>query len=272
MDFGLISIILPVFNRSETIVKTVNSLLKQSYQNIEIILVDDASTDISFGINQLFVRHDPRVRALRNSQNMGVSVTRNHGLKVAKGDWIVFVDADDWVEADYIENFVKMAQKSEAELLISGHLGDHSLARLELPFSKKMMTSREVIEDVIGELGPIGGYPWNKMFKRSIIQRYTIRFHEEISFLEDELFTIEYAQHINKAYYDSKAYYHYEIQEDSLSVNGLSKMLPAIKQRDAILLAEGIDPDDYRHDPISVSRKDWGSWKENLKTNGSESF
>lgn len=122
MDFSssLVSIIVPVYNCEQYIEKCLNSILKQDYENLEIIVIDDGSTDGSGNIIKTLAKEDRRIQLLEQ-ENMGVSVARNRGVQCATGKYITFVDGDDYIALDYIKAFVKAAEENEADLCVCGY-------------------------------------------------------------------------------------------------------------------------------------------------------
>lgn len=118
MTEKLISIIVPIYNSEKTIDKCVSSILEQSYKNIELILINDGSSDSSFSTIQRFTT-DCRVRII-DKQNEGASKTRNRGIKEANGDYLLFVDSDDYIDTDYVEYLYKEIESLEFDMIISG--------------------------------------------------------------------------------------------------------------------------------------------------------
>ena len=116
----LISVIVPVFNTSKYLKKCINSLLNQTYDNLEIILIEDASTDNSKNILEEISLNNSKINVIYLSQNVGAAQTRNIGISVASGHYITFVDSDDWLEPDYIENYVNEIIKNQVDIVCGG--------------------------------------------------------------------------------------------------------------------------------------------------------
>ena len=116
----LVSIIVPVYNAKKYLSNTLESILKQSYKNLEIILVNDGSTDNSKEICEHYAKIDSRI-ILLNKINGGVSSARNYGLEVAKGDYVSFIDSDDYLTVDMIETLVKDVQNTDVEIAVCGY-------------------------------------------------------------------------------------------------------------------------------------------------------
>lgn len=116
-----VSVIMPAYNAEKTIEKTISSVLNQSYDKFEIIIIDDGSKDNTAEIVSAIANKDKRIRFFRNEKNVGVSATRNRGISLAKGDWIAFLDSDDMWTADKLEKQIKLiANKARANLLFTG--------------------------------------------------------------------------------------------------------------------------------------------------------
>lgn len=116
----LISVIVPVYNVEKYIDKCINSIINQTYKNLEIILVDDGSPDNCGNICDEYSKKDNRIIVI-HKENGGVSSARNIGIKNAKGKWITFVDSDDWIENDYVEKLSKIGIQNKAEVVLCGY-------------------------------------------------------------------------------------------------------------------------------------------------------
>lgn len=212
----LISIIIPVYNCALYLRDCVDSALSQNYENIEIILIDDGSTDKSGLICDEYAAQNERVRAY-HQKNAGVSAARNVGLDMATGTYIFFLDADDML-ADNI--FIKMlTENPDADLIVGGIVeinenGQKNGNKIILP--EKVLTQKEMLEALFYEeqYGYLGILT-PKIYKADIIQNNQIRFEEQIQYNEDRLFITEYVLYcriIQFAYYDG---YYYRQREDS---------------------------------------------------------
>ena len=123
MDNLLISVIVPVYNTEKYLGRCVDSIINQTYTNLEIILVDDGSPDNSPAICDEYAKKDQRIKVI-HKENGGLSSARNAGLDIAKGDFISFIDSDDWVEKDLFEVLVSLYGKTQAEIIASSFVGD----------------------------------------------------------------------------------------------------------------------------------------------------
>lgn len=210
-----ISIIVPVYNAEKTLYKCVESLILQKYRNIEIILINDQSSDSSEEICREFVKKYDFIKYILNQKNFGVSATRNIGLENATGEYVVFVDSDDWVDYNYCEYLLGELKANDAELVISGFWYHNDIKGL--PPERNVFNEEKDI-DIKSKNDAIQLYSkwhfsalWNKIFVRKIIEQNNIRFDESISIGEDMRFGIEYVNHMNKdkIVVISKPLYHY---------------------------------------------------------------
>lgn len=192
----MISIIIPAYNAANTIEYCVESILSQTYQDWELIIIDDGSTDNTLDVCQSF--QNKRIQVY-HKENGGVSSARNSGLAYAKGEYIAFVDADDYLEPMYLEH---LYQGSEYELSISGFCYGNEPEKSKLFLG---LTNKSSIAESLSVLINADQlcYPWGRLFKRSIIEQNHIRFDENMRFAEDNVFNWEYLCHINSLRIDS---------------------------------------------------------------------
>ena len=204
----MISVIIPVFNSASTLRRCLDSLLNQTFQDFEICVVDDGSNDGSSLICDEYASDDRII--VTHQGNSGVSRARNVGLKMSKGDWICFVDSDDWVDPYYLKNLIS-ATESECDIVIGGFIVDKADSIRCFSFSDEVFNMKTENADVFYSLiksrilfGPVA-----KLFKKSIISSYCIEFPEKISYGEDRLFNYEYLGHVNSVSVISNTSYHY---------------------------------------------------------------
>ena len=225
-----VSIIIPVFNAEETVEKCLNSLLKGSYRNIEVIIVNDCSTDSSRRICSTICESDPRVVVIDNEHNFGVSKTRNIGLEKATGKYIMFLDSDDWVENNYVEVHVTAIRKYDVSMVVSGYVNedlcDTGITEY-FGFKKEESEIPVVFSNVATEIyhQRLLQQLWNKIFIAEIIKKNHLVFDETISIGEDFRFILSYVQTLNdKTIVKLHGYpYHYmRINKNSL-MNSVGK-------------------------------------------------
>lgn len=214
----MISIIIPVYNAHSYLDQCVLSIIRQNTADWECILIDDGSTDGSGDICDQWAEKDSRFRVL-HKQNEGVSAARNDGLDIAKGEFILFVDSDDWLEEEYVMEMTRHSKN--AELTVSGQIRDFNNGSQKI-FKPSLTTSFQ--------LGPgntatftqlckdwLLYAPHEKLFRRDIIEQHGIRFLKGCSYGEDLTFNFEYLDHVSTISMVDKALYHYRIEEGSLS-------------------------------------------------------
>lgn len=202
----MVSIIVPIYNSQEYLHKCLNSILRQSYRNFELILVDDGSKDDSGKILDDYKSRDSRIIVI-HKPNGGVSSARNAGLEVAQGKYILFIDSDDYVEENYVQT---MLENENGDWLFSGII-DFANNRGETPFvfpNRIFNLNDEQDYFTFITLGLFNA-PFPKLYQASIIKHYAIRFNTEISFAEDREFNLCYMQYVNQIRTLSYIGYHY---------------------------------------------------------------
>lgn len=210
MEKDKISVIVPVYNVEKYIRKCVDSLIQQNYKNIEIILVDDGSPDNSSAILDKFATEDERVKVIHKT-NGGVSSARNAGLDIATGEYIMFVDGDDWVEPDYVSYFCKLIKLNGCFIGMGKNNFYMDLGKT----LDKMYTisAEEAIKMIYME--QIFVAVWNKIYNATFLKNNNLRFDESIWFGEGMLFNIECLQFLDKVTIGEKSVYHQTVNPNS---------------------------------------------------------
>lgn len=192
----MISVIIPAYNAAGTIRRCIQSVLEQTYTEWEMIIVDDGSKDDTLGICQSY--DDSRIRVL-HKENGGVSSARNMGLNLAQGDYIAFIDSDDFIETDYLQH---LSHGLGYDIVITGFyygaVPEASCFKFQL--SDKQKVSQELSKLINADQLC---FPWGRLFKRSILEQYQIRFDEQMRFAEDNVFNWEFLCHAESIYIDS---------------------------------------------------------------------
>lgn len=177
MDQPLVSIIIPVYNAEGWIARCLDSATGQSYRALEIIIVSDGSTDGSDGIARRYRESDPRVRWVRQ-ENQGVSAARNYGLSLATGQWVCFVDADDYLSRDYIKTMVDALVSDQIDAVAVNFFMELPRGwRLPYPFIvlRKNLSGKQAVKQSFRVLF-FPTFVWNKLFRRSLFTDHGIRF------------------------------------------------------------------------------------------------
>lgn len=209
----LISIIIPIYNVEPYLDRCINSILAQTYTNIEIILIDDGSSDNSPQICEDFARKDERVVVI-HKKNGGQAEARNQGIDICKGDYISFVDSDDWVEPTYVDRLLKIAQNADADIAICELKRVYSYEDEKITQKNCLQnyTPNEAVRRLFfkREVSFIG--PVCKIYKRHLFN--SIRFPVG-KFHEDEFFTYKVFDNATKIIYTSEILYYYYQRADS---------------------------------------------------------
>lgn len=212
----MISIIVPVYNVDKYLGKCLDSLLAQTERDIEILLIDDGSTDDSCRICDEYSNLDQRVRVF-HTENQGVSAARNRGLSESKGDYIGFVDSDDWVEPTMYEQMLNALKSNNADICVCSFAKEY-LDRTEIAYNIKDLsyTRSESLRAIA--LGPFYSYVWNKLVKKNLCKDILFPEHH---IYEDLSTTYKYFLNSNKTVTISSPLYHYRMREGSL-ITGIS--------------------------------------------------
>lgn len=182
-----VSIIIPVYNAEETIQRCIESVICQTEKNWELLLIDDGSHDGSRDICVSYVKSDTRISVI-HKENGGVSSARNAGLNVAKGEYITFIDADDYIKETFLE---KMLAHSPADLIICGFYNPQGKDFVPNEFNGNIALNGEFLKKLIEDPFYLDT-PWCKLFKRNIIRKTRLSFDEDLRLSEDTLFSYQY--------------------------------------------------------------------------------
>lgn len=221
-----ISVIVPVYNSEEYLAQCIDSILAQTYTDFELILVDDGSTDSSGKICDDYARGDNRVIVI-HKENAGVSAARNDGIERAKGNYITFVDSDDYIDSNFLESSFIAIGEAASDLLICGYMIEvFNCGKLVKTYIRSAgdckYTIKPLLEDMVTKLRNVHlGTPWGKLFKRNVVNRYKIRFRVDMDYGEDTYFVYQYLDTFHDempVVFIEKAFYHYRLGDgNSLS-------------------------------------------------------
>ena len=207
MSQNNISVIVAIYNAEKTLLRLLDSLKAQTYQNYEVLLIDDGSTDSSGAICDNYSKMDPKFKAFHKS-NEGIGTTRQFGIEHASGDYTIHADADDWVEPDYLQKLYDKAVSSGADMVICDFLvenGKKSIYRKEQPTA---FDTNSVINSFLRKLN---NGPCNKLLRRSVYMDNNIRYRSGFNFGEDQLFNMEYLLTGASVSYLPLALYHCDV-------------------------------------------------------------
>lgn len=218
MSFPVFTIIIPVYNASEHINISVNSIINQTYYNWELILVDDGSTDNSLDLCKQIALVDNRIKVI-HQHNCGVSSARNSGLRVASGTFVTFVDADDWLEPNALQLYHEVIATYNPDIIKFGYIRDYYDGKQDIVVSDRVYyeISKPLMLKRINEF-EYWGYVWNSVYRKEICQK--LSFDEDLAWLEDHIFTLNFFRNSNSMVLIPNALYHYTINVSlSLSNN-----------------------------------------------------
>ena len=235
MQKPLVSVIVPIYNAQNNIVRCVESIRRQTYENLEILLLNDGSKDVSYPVCEMLSKADARI-VLIDKENSGVSATRNLGMRMARGKYLQFVDADDTLEPFATELLVQRAEDNNADLVIAAYnrivpYKPKKEAKLDplLPNKKKQLTERLAKFQTFGFL-PMGfmtkeefacglmqepasfyyGVMWNKLYRADLVRAHTdVRCSEEMTWSEDLYFNLTYIRYAERFFALTTPIYNY---------------------------------------------------------------
>lgn len=223
MSEPLVSVIVPVYNTEAYLKECVDSIVNQTYQNLEIILVDDGATDGCPRICDEYAVEDQRVQVI-HKENAGASKAREAAILVAKGSYIMFVDSDDWLELQTIESCIEVAEKNEDECVLFGYVKEYAEKKIYNPlFEKDIRYIGSEAEDkihrrLIGFRKEELRHPekidnlstlWGKLYKAEIAKKGRVISEREVGTSEDTLFNIYALEGCSSVSYINRCFYHY---------------------------------------------------------------
>ena len=214
----LISIIIPCYNAEQSLERCLNSVVSQYYQNLEIIIVDDGSRDQTSDIYTKFKKEDYRIKVIKQN-NSGVSKARNVGLKAVTGDYMCFVDSDDWVEKNYCEELYNIlaAENADVSIIEASYEDENGTIVYNKPISKDKIFDGQQALILLLEDQEIQSHPWGKLFKSSLLKN--VRFPENLKSFEDYSTLFKIFDKAVKVVKSDKKLYHYVQRDNSLSHN-----------------------------------------------------
>lgn len=212
-DNKKISVIIPIYNCHKYLPECLQSLSNQTISDFETILVDDGSSDNSLEICEAYSVNKDKVKVIHTNNN-GVSIARNIGLKSANGELVVFIDADDVLECNYLEILSQSIEDNNADLACCRYRtfpsGTDYIIEDKAPFMDVSEFATEVLDNI-----EIGGYLWNKIFKKELIDKMHLVFPENISIWEDKYFVLKYLMLCEKVKIIDQVLYNYRQHENS---------------------------------------------------------
>lgn len=227
MKKGMVSIIVPVFNTEKYLKRCIESIQNQTYVNIEIMLIDDGSTDASLTICNQYAKNDKRIKVI-HQENQGVSIARNRGLDFASGEYIGFVDSDDYISNDMYEIMVREMERADVDMVACGYNFD--IQNQIIPVKNK----EEILENVMSaeqfmyyaycrdSYKAVTNYTVLKLYSKKIIDKFHIEFDKRFKLGEDVVFTTQFYLNCKRVKYIERPLYYYYIRSDS-AINDMNK-------------------------------------------------
>lgn len=211
----LVSLIIPVYNGEKYVERCLQSICRQTYNNIEVIVVDDGSIDKTLNIIRKYSSLDNRIKYF-SKENSGVSATRNFALGKISGEYVFFVDVDDWIDPKMVEDNLRIIVENNVDIVINDfYYNQNGLKSVSETFSVEM---GNIAPDIVRRT-LIASDNMNSqcisLYSAKIIRKNNIKFPENIKYGEDNIFNLTYVDFIETVFYSKKAFYHYEIHKES---------------------------------------------------------
>ena len=230
-----ISVIMPVYNAEKSLKKSVDSVLNQTFPDFELIIVDDGSTDSSGLLCDEYAVKDKRVKVI-HQENSGVSKTRNTGIDAANGEYLVFLDSDDVMDLNLLEDNLNIVRKLNPDVLIfnfrytfADHSVDNTFKQDEIFFGDNKKFFDEKLEMVVEK--ELMNAPWNKIIRRDLVKNNKLYFDERYSILEDAMFSLMVCAKAETICINSDIYHSYILWETgSLRTKWTDNRFSAIKE------------------------------------------
>lgn len=234
-----VSVIMAAYNAEKYISRALDSILAQTMNDFELIVVDDGSTDTTADIVDAYATRDTRVRVI-HQDNGGVASARQAGMDAARGDYTIHVDSDDWVEPDMLEEMVLAAERAHADMLICDYyeiFSDWENHNIQRPNpSDRISVFGQMLNNLAGSL-------WNKLIKRELYAKFSIAFDPSIRDEEDKLICLRMLAQDIKVAYMNRAFYHYDHRQNDASLSrGRYAVAPRIKILDLINTEVNVSP------------------------------
>lgn len=210
-----VSVIVPAYNVEKYIKRCIYSILNQKYKYIEIIIVDDGSTDDTLLLCKELADQDKRIHLI-SQKNMGVSSARNEGIKNATGEYVLFVDSDDYLIENSIELLVNEKERSNTELVCLSYNLIKTRGRIERHIYQNIVyKDNDYKSNLVKIINDLSCAPWAKLFEMAIIKKHAIKFPIDTPYGEDAIFLYEYMSHIKSLKLGNKIVYNYNYVDSS---------------------------------------------------------
>lgn len=224
MSSKTVSVVVPIYNAERYLEESINSILEQTYDKLQIILVNDGSTDNSWEICKKLEKDDSRITAV-TQKNGGVSVARNKGMELATGEWMMFVDPDDILDKNIVSTLLNETTNS-VDIVISSCYGFDNNGKKRAHFFAEDRTFKddkldlylqllEVSYGQTGELFTAIGVPWGKLYRRDFLKKYNLKFDPKLRRMQDNIFNMYAFYYANEIKYIDRPLYYYRLENIS---------------------------------------------------------
>lgn len=257
----IVSIIVPVYNAEKTLARCVDSILNQTYQDYELLLVNDGSTDSSGGLCDSYAARDQRVRVF-HKENAGVSNARNLALAQARGTYLQFLDSDDWITPEATLSLVRAAEDHQCDLIISDFyrvVGERVSHKGDID-EDSVLTREEYAAHMMENPADFYyGVLWNKLYRREIVEAHHLRMDPEISWCEDFMFNLEYIRYAETFRALQVPIYYYvktkgSLANQSLTISKTVKMKLMVFEYYQRFFKSVLDEEEYEKSRLKVYR------------------
>lgn len=211
-----VSIIVPIYNVEKYLEKCVNSILNQTYKNIEVLLVDDCSTDNSGEIAKQYEQKDNRCKYIKREKNGGLSAARNTGLEYATGEYLSFIDSDDWISENFILHLLQKAKEQNADITVCDYIMIDDNGKETIGNTLENLDDNSSIEEKIAY---IRNHVVTKLYNREFFMKQNLKFPEEVRRAAEMGLSIPMLTRTNKIAILKEPLYYYYQRSNSLSNN-----------------------------------------------------
>ncbi len=257
----LLSVIIPVYNTESYLRNCLDSVINQTYKNIEILCVNDGSTDGSRDILQEYLKRDNRIRII-DQENMGLVRARKNGLECSHGEFIAYVDSDDWIDLNMYEEMVGFLTHKEVEIVTSGcfrEYGDNTTIESEAMEVGVYSGEKRMLEFLENMIGHDVFYEqnikltlWSKMYRRSALYKYQMAVEDNIRIGEDAAVVYPILLNCNSIFVSGRNYYHYRIRSDSMTRNNDKREEEAVRAFEQYISREFHRAKEYPYKDIQL--------------------
>ena len=217
-----ISIIIPVYNAGKYINKTLKSVINQTFKDFEVICINDQSKDNSLEILEKFAKQDDRIKIVNNKKNLGAALTRNVGIDIAQGEYIYFLDADDYFDEKYLECMLEKIEQENCNIVLNMSIQSESngtVSQFHHPSMPKINPDGEYL-DKITTIHDAPCFIWARIYRKAFLDKYNLRF-QDIHATDDVVFNAIVDMYVDKTFVFYGEKYHYTV--NNTSVTGVAK-------------------------------------------------